>query len=200
MFEYRYNKYTKNLVRDVHRPEVNLSVNLGVDVDVACNYDTLEPGVLSEGRFHTCVLSSVIVRDRVSVQHFEDLLIIECPVRDPDDLSVYRITHIMGKHFKSGEWGMNPRCGTVITCFIQCVINGRSFYVIVLQLVKLDIGDRCPGYVTVLWFNEPVYVNSLCPRVNLNGVDIEKGGRFESDTDHTDRSITSIRRGCPGFG
>ena len=62
--ECRYNKYIKNLVRGVRRPEVSLSVNLGVDVE--CNYDTLASGVLS----------SVCVRDRVSVQYFEDLFVI----------------------------------------------------------------------------------------------------------------------------
>ena len=165
----RYNKYIKNLVRDMHRPEVNLSTNFGVDA--ACHYDRLASGVSSEdSSFHSCVLSSTSVHDSVSAQHFEDLLVIGCLVRTPDELSVYRIAHIMDKHFKSGEWGMYPRCGSVITC----VINGRSLYARVLQFVKADRGDTCPGYACVRWFSEPVYVNSLCPRVTLDGGDVER--------------------------
>ena len=63
---------------------------------------------------------------------------------------------------------MSPRCGSVITC----VINGRSVYAYVLQFVKTDTEDSCPGYACVRWFSEPVYVNSLCPRVTLDGRDI----------------------------
>ena len=114
----RYNKYIKNLVKDMHRPEINLSRNFGVDA--ACNYDSLVSGVSLTNNYHNCVLSSMNVRDHVCVKDFEDLLIIGCPTRDPDDLSVYRIANIMDKHFRAGEWGMHPRCGSVITC----VVNG----------------------------------------------------------------------------
>ena len=61
---------------------------------------------------------------------------------------------------------MSPRCGTVI--------NGRSVYECVLKFVKTDRGNVCPGYTCVSWFSESVYVNSLCPRVTLDGSDIEK--------------------------
>ena len=91
----RYNKYIKNLVKDMHRPEINLSRNFGVDA--ACNYDSLVSGVSLTNDYHNCVLSSMNVRDHVCVKDFEDLLVIGCPTRDPDDLSVYRIAKIMDK-------------------------------------------------------------------------------------------------------
>lgn len=155
----------------MHRPEVNLSRNFGVDA--ACNYDNLASKTCvssDNSNLHICVLSSRNVYDSVGVKDFEDLLTIGCLVRDPDELSVYRIGKIMDKHFKAGEWGMSPRCGSVITC----VINGRSLYARVLQFAKSDRDDSCPGYACVRWFSEPVYVNCLCPRVTLNGVDIER--------------------------
>ena len=154
----------------MHRPEINLSTNFAVDA--ACNYDRLasESCVSMDDGLHTCVLSSRNLYGSVSDKDFEDLLVSGCPVSDPHELSVYRIAMIMGQHFKAGEWGMYPRCGSVITC----VINGRSLYARVLQFVKVDAGDRCPGYACVRWFSEPVYVNCLCPRVNLNGADIER--------------------------
>ena len=164
----RYNKYIKNLVKDMHRAEVNLSSNFGVDA--ACNYDRLASGVSSGNNYHNCILSSESVYETVSVEVFEDLLVIGCPVRNHDELSVYRIANIMDKHFRAGEWGMHPRCGSVITC----VINGRSLYARVLKFVKTDGGDKCPGYACVRWFSEPVYVNSLCPRVTLDGGDIAR--------------------------
>ena len=127
------------------------------------------------------VLSSVCVRDRVSVQHFEDLLVIGCPVRDSDDSSVYRIKHIMGKHSKSGKWGMYPRCGSVITC----VINVRSLYAIVFQFVKLDRGDRCLGMLLCVGL-----VISVCElfvsSCKFKWCGYREVGRFESDTNHTD--------------
>ena len=43
-----------------------------------------------------------------------------------------------------------------------------------LQFVKSDLEDVCPGYACVRWFSEPVYINSLCPRVNLDGRDVER--------------------------
>lgn len=155
----------------MHRPEINLSANFGIDA--ACNYDRLASKSCAspEDNLHICVLSAKNLYASVSEKEFEDLLVLGCPVRDPDELSVYRIAMIMGKHFKAGEWGMYPRCGSVITC----VIHGRSLYARVLNFVKVDTGDDgCPGYACVCWFSEPVYINSLCPRVNLDGSDIER--------------------------
>ena len=154
----------------MHRAEVNLSRNFSVDA--ACNYDRMssEKTASSDYGLHSCVLSAKSPYDGVSAEEFGDLLSIGCPIRESYDVSVYKIAMIMDKHFKAGEWGMSPRCGSVITC----VINGRSVYARVFKFIKTDGADECPGYACVRWFSEPVYVNSLCPRVTLDGSDIER--------------------------
>ena len=92
-------------------------------------------------------------------------------IRDRDDVTVFRIAiMILDKHFRVGEWGQRPRCGSVITM----VLNGRSVYARVLKFIKVDEGDECPGHASVRWFSEPTYVNSLCPRVTLNRSDIRR--------------------------
>ena len=165
----RYNKYIKNLVRDMHRAEVNLSRNL--TVDVACNYENLQKKTahaVGEESCHKCELSGECALAEVTDDELENLMHLGCPVSRLDDVNVFCIAWILGKHFRSGEWGMSPRCGSVITC----VINGRSLYARVLKFLKVD-GDECPGYAVVRWFSEPTYVNRLCPRVELDGSGIE---------------------------
>ena len=168
----RYNKYIKNLVRDMHRAEVNLSRNLAVDV--ACSYNNLQKktmdNAVGEASCHKCVLSGQCPLAEVADDELENLMYLGCPATDADDVNVFSIAWILGKHFRSGEWGMTPRCGSVITC----VINGRSLYAPrVLKFLQVD-GDTCPGYAVVRWFSEPTYVNRLCPRVTLDGSDIER--------------------------
>ena len=55
-------------------------------------------------------------------------------------------------------------------------------------------------YLCVSWFSESVYVNSLCPRVTLDGSDIERdvGGKVIRITqiDHTQVSVEVV----PGSG
>lgn len=162
----RYNKYLKNLVRDMYQAEVNLSRN--VVVDAACAFDRLDSYVTTDYGCHTCVLSGE-TRDRLTQKEFDHLMHVGCPINDIFDASVYCIAKIMGKHFRSGEWGCYPRCGSVFTM----VLNGRSVYGRVNKFVRVA-GDTCPGYACVSWFSEPTYSNCLCPKVGLNGEDIER--------------------------
>ena len=67
-------------------------------------------------------------------------------VVDHLSISEFKVAHIMGKHFKAGEWG-NYRCGSVITC----VMEGRSYYARVERFLKVD-DDFCEGYASVTWF------------------------------------------------
>lgn len=147
---------------------MNLSNNVVMDtaccfarVSRASSYDVSKDGV------HNCLLKCATL-EGITDGEFEDLLSIGCPIRNRDDVTVYRIALIMDKHFKSGEWGMSPRCGSVITL----VLNGRSVYARVLKFIKSDGEDACPGYASVCWFSEPTYINSLCPRVTLDGSNI----------------------------
>lgn len=162
----RYNKYLKNLVRDMYNAEVNLSHN--VLIDAACAYDRLDSYVTTEYGTRSCILSGENVRGVVTQDELNDLMHIGCPVNDCTDVSVFRIARIMGSHFRAGEWGCYPRCGSVFTM----VLNGRSVYGRINKFLKV-LHDPCPGYASVTWFSEPTYINSLCPRVNLDGVDIQ---------------------------
>ena len=171
MVTYRYNKYVKNLVRDMHQAEVNLAKN--VAIDSAVNYYYLEKARhydVKSDPCHICFLRSEIDGD-VTEEEFENLQHLGCPVNDPYDVRSFNIAMILGKHFKAGEWGdgKSIRCGSVVTC----VINGRSLYARVLKFMKVD-GDLCPGHASVRWFSDPTFVNPLCPFVTLDGSDIER--------------------------
>ena len=165
----RYNKYIKNLCRDMYQAEVNVSRN--ATVDFACDYRDCkrsEEYVLVEDPHHNCVLSMYSPLDEVTPEEFDDLQYLGCPVRHADEVCVFNVATILNKHFRSGEWGQYPRCGSVITC----VMNGRSLYARVEKFMRVD-GDPCPGYASVHWFIEPTYVNRLCPQVTLDGDDVK---------------------------
>ena len=89
-----------------------------------------------------------------------------------DMLSVetYSIARIFGVHFKSGEWGNHPRCGSVITV----VNDGRSLYGRVSKFFSVN-GNSCPGYASVTWFGFPTYPfdNPLVVRVHKNGDELD---------------------------
>ena len=161
-------------MKDMYQAEVNLSEK--VTVDSACYYDRLtkDPDCFKDDALHTCVLSSARSRKRASVEELDDVVHVGGNATDQGDLTVYMIAKILGKHFKAGEWGKwdtTPRCSSVVTC----VINGRSLYARVERFLKSDVpGDSCPGYASVRWFSEPTYDNCLCPKVTLDGGDVER--------------------------
>ena len=70
-----------------------------------------------------------------------------------------KIAYIMGTHFKAGEWGQSPRCGSVITCVIPGLgpFRGISLYARVERFLRVA-GDDCPGYTSVTWFGRPRYL------------------------------------------
>ena len=175
VFVRRYNKYIKNLVQDMYQTEVNL--NQRVTVDGACYYAGLTKGrgcfTDDTDTFHTCVLVSPNRQERATVKDLDDVIFLVGNARDQEDLTVYRIDKVLGKHFKAGEWDKSPRCGSVVV--VTCVVNGRSLYARVVRFFKSDVPhDSCPGYASVRWFSEPTYDNPLCPKVTLDGTDIER--------------------------
>lgn len=89
--------------------------------------------------------------DVLSSEELADLRILGVDVEDNLSITVYKIAYILGKHFRSGEWGQY-RCGSVITC----VISGRSVYARVNRFFKVD-GMDSPGYASVTWFGAPHY-------------------------------------------
>ena len=170
MYVRRYNKYIKSLVTDMYQAEVNLSDK--VTVDSACYYDRLakDESCFAAVGLHTCVLTTPRWQQHATVEELDDVIHVGGNAADEGDLTVYQIAKILGKQFKAGEWGKSPRCGSVVTC----VVNGRSLYARVVRFLKSDVaGDSCPGYASVRWFSEPTYDNCLCPKVTLDGEDVE---------------------------
>lgn len=87
------------------------------------------------------------------------LRVLGSPVEDIFASNEYNIALILGKHFRSGEWG-KYRCGSVVTC----VISGRSVYARVNKFFTVD-GDDCVGYASVTWFGAPEYPLDRSPLV-----------------------------------
>ena len=81
-------------------------------------------------------------------------------------VKAFSVAHIMGTHFRAGEWGHKERCGSVVTT----VVRGQSLYVRVLAFLKVR-GETCPGYAVVNWFAVPEYpfFNPLVVRVGDDG-------------------------------
>ena len=65
----------------------------------------------------------------------------------------FNIAFILNSHFRAGEWGKHPWCGSVVTC----VIEGRSLYARVKRFLKVE-GSDCPGFASVDWFSAPTYL------------------------------------------
>jgi len=149
---HRYNKHVKNLVRDKSHPEVHLSHSAANDI--ATRFLTLaESGMydIKADPCHICVLSVPKAYYVPSLREVADLRMLGVGV---DSLSVtaFAVAHIMGVHFRAGEWDHHPRCGSVVTC----VINGRSLYARVHRFLQVD-DDDSPGYASVSWFDSPLY-------------------------------------------
>ena len=93
------------------------------------------------------------VRDNQVATDLElgSLRVLGVELHDHLSISEFKIAHILGKHFRAGEWG-KYRCGSVITC----VLDGRSHYARVERFLKVD-GDDCEGYASVTWFGVSEY-------------------------------------------
>lgn len=87
----------------------------------------------------------------LSDEELGDLRLLGADVEDHFAITEYRVTYILGVHFRSGEWG-KCRCGSVITA----VCSGRSVYARVNKFITVD-GDDCAGHACVTWFGAPEY-------------------------------------------
>ena len=174
---HRLNKYNKSLVQNPHHCEINLAK--ATRRDVAAHFANLNADETPESRSHPhprqpnqCVVWGTGKLYFPSELELADLRL---QGADVQMLSVtsFEIAYILNNHFKAGEWGSYPRCGSVITC----VIGGRSLYGYVKRFLKVE-GDDCPGYASVGWFSEPVYIFGaeypLGVCVNENGGDVER--------------------------
>ena len=142
----------KGLVRDPSHPEAHLANSANQDIAARFMDFAVAPEVcdVTKDLHHVCVLSSP--KECMPTEaEIADLRLLGVSV-DVFSVTVYRIAHIMGVHFRAGEWLKRPRCGSVVTC----VVNGRSLYGRVQRFIAVA-GDECPGYASIRWFSEPEY-------------------------------------------
>lgn len=162
----RYNKHMKNLIRDVSHPEVNLAKC--ATQDASASYITMAMTASKEYDFrsnvlHCCVLSELKPNWVVSEEDLHDLSYMGYDV-DQFSVRCYAVAHITGAHFRAGEWGNYPRCGSVVTC----VLDGQSYYARAKKFLSVP-GSDCPGFVSVDWFGKPTYPSGYPFVVRVTG-------------------------------
>lgn len=166
----RYNKHVKNLVRDPSHPEAHFANS--VSQNVSAHYLNLANSThvydMLKEPLHNCVLS-VPLSGHPTSDELADLRMVGCRL-DCFSCTFFAVTHIMGIHFRSGEWGKKPRCGSVVTC----VLEGRSLYGRVRRFLTVE-GDSEPGYASIHWLGEPEYSlrTPLVVKVGDDGEDID---------------------------
>ena len=128
---------------------------------------------------HACVLTGRAKHYSPTAKEFWDLRMTHNATVDCLSVTEFKIAYIMGVHFRSGEWGNKPRCGSVITCVLRGRgrFRGHSIYARVNRFFTID-GDDCPGYASVTWFGRPTYLfggkTPLGVRVRLDGSEIDR--------------------------
>jgi len=172
----RFNKYHKSLINNPQCAEVTLAC--AVTRDVAAAYVDMQEDNPRARRNHPhprkphdCVVWGRGNAYEPTDTELQDLRMFGC---DVDFLSVtqYPIAYILNVHFRAGEWGQKPRCGSVVTC----VIGGRSLYARVNRFLQVD-DDDCPGYASVDWFSTPTYLcgeNPLGVYVTEDGSEVRE--------------------------
>ena len=153
----RNNKHMKGLVKNPQHPDVSLAKASTRDVSahfinmteetMDCR-DRLHP---RPKRPHDCVLWGKQSPYFPSAKEIADFGFKGVEV-DALTVTQWSIAYILNVHFKAGEWGQHPWCGSVITC----VINGRSLYARVNAFLSVE-RDETPGYASVTWFSPPEY-------------------------------------------
>ena len=175
----------KGLVKNPQKPEINLAK--AATRDSAAQFLQLQSATPRFRRNHphpqmphSCVLwgrQSTYIPTRLEIA---DLRMCGCPRIEHLSVTEFSIAYILNVHFKAGEWGNYPRCGSVVTV----VMNGRSLYARVNRFLRVD-GDECPGYACVSWFSEPHYL--------FDG-EVPMGVRVTEDGRRIDREVGSIVR------
>lgn len=151
----RNNKHMKAMVKNPNHPDVSMAI--ATTRDVAARYIGLQSGASDSSslripqRPHECVLWGRRQQYFPTEKEMGDFALRGVQA-DMMGFAKYDIAYVLGVHFKAGEWGQYPRCGSVITCVLQ----GRSWYARVNRFLSVE-GDRGFGYASVTWFSRPVY-------------------------------------------
>ena len=120
---------------------------------------------------HQCYLSLPDRKWRPSREVIADLRMLGCVV-DRSSVTAYKIAHVMGIHFRAGEWGCFPRCGSVFTC----KLGGTSYYGRVTRFLQVDgCAGSSPEFAVVRWFGKPSYPHGvpLVVHVHDDGSDVD---------------------------
>lgn len=144
-------------MRDVSHPEAHLGNSVSADVSARyMDLATRKTYNIAEDCRHLCVLSSPDRKfQSLTRKEVIDFRMLGHRV-DCLSASAYKILHIMGVHFRAGEWNDSPRCGSVVTC----TRGGRSYYARVVRFLQID-DDDSPGFASVRWFGVPTYPHDI---------------------------------------
>ena len=163
-------------MNDVSHPEAQLARS--ATQDAATHFENL----LRRGKYditmdphHLCIVSVPKLSWTLTGTELSDLHALGVSA-DCFSVHFYAVAHIMGVHFRAGEWGQYPRCGSVITCVMDVGDNVyQSFYGRVRKFLVVD-GDDSPGYASVHWFSRPTYPDDtpLVVRVGEDGSFVDK--------------------------
>ena len=170
----RYNKYLKNLVRDPHRPTINLANSTSQDVSARFSNFVQQPLYdMWQDPCHTCFLYGRECSFCPARQLIGDLRLLRSRVYDRNSCVGFPSASVLGVRFNAGEWPNYPRCGSVVTCVMGADERGggRSLFARVDHFFKV-VDDDNFGYAAVSWFGEPSYLypdNPLGARCALNG-------------------------------
>ena len=140
----------KNLVRDPSHPEAHLGNSVKADVSARFMSLVMEKQYdMSTDFHHTCVLSSRDLKfSSLSHKEVTDLRMLGHTHVDCLSASGFKIAYIMGVHFRAGEWGRRPRCGSVITTtrvflyprFVSIIFNYRIMNYLTFLLLLVSRG------------------------------------------------------------
>ena len=145
----RNNKHMKGLIKNHHHPEVSLAK--ASTRDHSARFVSSQMGINDLTRPHLCFLWGTPKHYVPTENEIGDFSLSGVEV-DFLNLTEFPVAYILNRHFKAGEWGQHPWCGSVITC----VIRGRSLYARVERFLLVE-GDDNPGYASVKWFSPPEY-------------------------------------------
>ena len=113
------NKHMKGLIKNPHHPDVSLTVESTKDISSRfINLKIKQESNVQPHRWFLCGVQSVYVPTEREVNDLQ-LLGVELNLFN---VIKFPMVYILNLHFRSGEWGQSPWCGSMITC----VIGGRS--------------------------------------------------------------------------
>ena len=148
----RNNKRVKGMVRNNHHVMSSLANNIQMDIATRFLSYTDKDGAGIGERPPAYVLSSRGER-RHTLTKRERYDLGKLGVQNLKQARSFTTAHILGVHFKTGEWG-KKRCGSVLTT----IYGGRSRYCVVEKFLR--VAGKC--FARVRWLSVPEYPFAPC--------------------------------------